>query len=80
MQFVNFSGDSTVNILTFLVTIFSLKFSKHTVFASVFIQIFALLHGITNAYTMTTLIGYYAYYGIHVYQSNKIATVSNAAK
>ncbi len=42
--------------------------------------VFALLHGITNAYTMTTLISFYAYYGVHVYQSNKIATVSNAAK
>jgi len=42
--------------------------------------VFALIHGITNAYTMTTLISFYAYYGLHIYQSNKIATVSGAVK
>ena len=42
--------------------------------------IFALMHGITNTYTMTTLISYYTYYGIHVYQSNKIATTTGAVK
>ncbi len=42
--------------------------------------IFALVHGITNAYTMTTLISFYTYYGIHIYQSNKIATVTGAVK
>ena len=44
------------------------------------VTIFALFKGITSTFDMTVLVSYYAYYGIHVYNSNKIATVDNAVK
>ena len=43
------------------------------------VTITALFKGIQNYDTMTVLISYYSYYGIHVYQSNKIDQVSNPA-
>ena len=41
------------------------------------VTIVALFKGINSYDTMTVLISYYSYYGIHVYQSNKIDKVSD---
>ena len=44
------------------------------------VTIVAILKGITSYFDMTVLISYYAYYGIHVYNSNKIAKIDNPVK
>lgn len=44
------------------------------------VTIVALFKGIDTTYTMTALVSYYAYYGVHVYNSNKISQTSNAVK
>lgn len=42
------------------------------------VSIFALYFGISNAYTMTTVISFYTYYGIHVYSTNKLSDVTDS--
>lgn len=44
------------------------------------VTIVGLMHGISNYMTMTTMISFYSYYGIHMYQSNKIDQITNTSK
>ena len=44
------------------------------------VTIVALFKGIAGYETMTVLISFYSYYGVHVYQANKIDKVSDPVK
>ncbi len=44
------------------------------------VTIVSLMKGISGYEEMTVLISFYSYYGIHVYQANKIDKISNPVK